>query len=141
MNSAYRWWSALVVLLVVLQVGFAGYGAFRVANRSDDGTVNSDYFEDSFGPHGLGALLVAVSILVLVVLALLRTPRKPWIWWALILVGLFVLQAILAGVGFEVPAVGALHPINALVIFGVSAWNAWNAWGGRAGEPARVPIT
>ena len=37
MQALYKWWSGLLLVAVVLQIGFAGYGAFYVANKVDDG--------------------------------------------------------------------------------------------------------
>jgi hypothetical protein len=39
MRAAYRYWSGVVFLAVLLQIGFAGYGAFAVANDVDGGVV------------------------------------------------------------------------------------------------------
>ena len=53
MKIVYKWWAALMLAAVVLQVGFAGYGAFFVAGKVDgDGkTVDEDTFMDGFGLH------------------------------------------------------------------------------------------
>jgi hypothetical protein len=47
-----------------------------------------------------------------------------------------VLQVLLAWFGFEVPAIGFFHPVNALLLFGLSGWIAWTAWRGRPTMPA-----
>jgi hypothetical protein len=52
------------------------------------------------------------------------------------LFGLLVLQVLLAWFGFEVPAIGFFHPVNALLLFGLSGWIAWTAWRGRPAIPA-----
>ena len=31
MKTVYKWWAGLLLVMVVLQVGFAGYGAFFLA--------------------------------------------------------------------------------------------------------------
>ena len=59
MQTLYRYWAWIVFAAVCLQVGFAGYGAFYVANAVDDGTVDEDKFMDGFGLHaGFGYLVV-----------------------------------------------------------------------------------
>src|SRR5215210_5322820 len=131
MTTVYRWWSWLLVLAVVVQVGFAGYGAFDVAGNVDEGTVDDKSFEDSFGAHiGFGYLVVLIGLILLVV-ALIARPGRQRVWRSVALAGLLILQVLLAWIGFEVPVVGSLHPINALVIFGLSFWNAWEAWRAR----------
>jgi hypothetical protein len=42
------------------------------------------------------------------------------ITWALILLGTVLLQIVLALVGFGIPAIGALHGINAIVILALA---------------------
>jgi Family of unknown function (DUF6220) len=139
MRTLYRWWSWLVVLAILVQVGFAGFGAFDTASNANDGTVNEDSFEDSWGAHiGFGYLVVLIG-LVLLVIALIARPGRRLVWRSGILAGLLVLQVILAWIGESVPGLGSLHPINALLLFGLATWNAWEAWGGRVAEPARVP--
>ena len=58
-----------------------------------------------------------------------------------ILFGLLILQVLLAWFGFEVAAIGFFHPINALLIFGLSGQMAWDAWRDRAVTPAAAAET
>jgi hypothetical protein len=128
MTTVYRWWSWLVALAVVVQVGLAGYGAFYVANKVEDETVDEDKFEDGFGPHmGFGYLVVLLG-LILLVITLIARPGRRRVWRSVILAGLLIVQPPLAWIGSGAPAAGALHPLNALAIFGLSVWNAWEAW-------------
>ena len=126
MRAVYRYWSWLVLLAVVVQVGFAGYGAFSVANDIDDkGSVDEDMFGDAFGPHAALGYLVVLSGLILLILALVARHR---IKHSAILFGLLILQVLLAWFGFGIPAIGFFHPVNALVIFGLSGSIAFFEW-------------
>ncbi len=123
MQTVYKWWAGLLLVAVVLQVGFAGYGAFFVADKLDgDGkTIDEDRFRtasastrasatssgcwgssssssgSSPGSGAGGSAGTACSSLLL------------------------TLQVLLAWFGFEVPAIGFFHPVNALLIFVVLA--------------------
>ncbi|MBA2476432.1 MAG: hypothetical protein H0V40_10815, partial [Actinobacteria bacterium] len=44
------------------------------------------------------------------------------------LLGLLVIQVLLAWFAYEVPAIGFLHPVNALLIVGLSGLLAAKAW-------------
>ncbi len=121
MTAVYKYLAGLVFLAVIVQIGFAGYGAFAVAKDTDGGTVNEDRFEDVFGMHaGFGYLVVLLGLILLVVSLIARHRVKH----TLILLGLLVLQVILAWIGFEVPWIGFFHPINAVVIAGLSGFLA-----------------
>ncbi len=129
MAAVYKYLAGLVFLAVIVQIGFAGYGAFSVAKDTDGGTVNEDRFEDVFGMHsGFGYLVVLLGLILLVVSLVARHRVKH----TLILFGLLVLQVILAWIGFEVPWVGFFHPINAMVIAGLIGFIAMTEFrGGR----------
>jgi hypothetical protein len=132
MRAVYRYWSWLVFLVVIVQVGLAGYGAFSVAGDVDEekGTVvDEDAFWEAFGPHALGGYLAILGGLILLILALIGRHR---IKLSAILFGLLVLQLVLAWVGFEVAAIGFFHPVNALAIFALSGSIAWAEWQARA---------
>ena len=119
MAAVYKYLAGLVFLAVLVQIGFAGYGAFSVAKDTDGGIVTEERFEDVFGIHiGFGYLVVLLA-LILVVVALIARHRVKH---TLILLGLLVLQVLLAWFGFEVPWIGFFHPINALVIAGLSGF-------------------
>jgi len=130
MTAVYKYLAGLVFLAVIVQIGFAGYGAFAVAKDTDGGTVNEDRFEDVFGMHaGFGYLVVLLGLILLVVSLIARHRVKH----TLILLGLLVLQVILAWIGFEVPWIGFFHPINAVAIAGLSGFIAMTEFrGGRS---------
>ena len=129
MATLYRWWAALVVLLVVVQVGLAGYGAFDSAKNAEDDVLNSDKFEDSFGPHaGLGYLVVLSTLVLLILAALARRDPRVRLRHSAILFGLLILQVLLAWFGAAAPAIGFFHPVNALAIFALSGYIASTAW-------------
>ena len=122
MAAVYKYLAGLVLLAVIVQIGFAGYGAFAVAKDTDGGTVNEDRFEDLFGLHaGLGYFVVLLGLILLVVALIARHRVKH----TLILFGLLILQVLLAWFGFEVPWIGFFHPINAVVLFVLAAMIAW----------------
>ena len=65
MRTIYWVWSMLLFAAIVLQVGFAGYGAFYAAHKLDDegSTIDDDVFLDGFGIHvGFGYLVVLLGL-------------------------------------------------------------------------------
>jgi hypothetical protein len=130
MRSIYWVWSWILFAAIVVQVGFAGYGAFDAAgNLEDEGsTLAEDVFHDGFGPHlALGYLIVLVGLVFLLVGLVAGIGR-----WRLglhgTIFGLLILQVLLAWFGFESPVIGFFHPINALVLVALSGWVAWSEW-------------
>ena len=139
MQTVYRWWATWVFAAIVVQIGFAGYGAFYVVGKTDnEGVVNSDTADHGFGPHIVwGYLGVGLSIIVLLLIGVIAGIGK----WRLgrhgLLFALYILQVVLAWIGFAVPAVGFLHPVNALVLFALSASIVYTTWkAARAPAPA-----
>jgi hypothetical protein len=136
--AVYKYLSALVFLAVVVQIGFAGYGAFSVAKDTDgDGVVDEKRFDDVFGIHAGFGYLVILAGLVLLVVALIGRHR---IKVSLILAGLLIVQLFLAWIGYEVPWIGFFHPINAMVIAGLTAFIVTSVFRGR-GAAAVSPAT
>jgi hypothetical protein len=136
-QTVYRYWAWLVLAAIILQIGFAGYGAFYVANAVDDNPVNQDKFDDGFGLHIGFGYLVVLLILVFLLIALAARVGKPRIWRNLGLFGLGILQILLAWFGSSVPWIGFLHPLNAFVILGLAGSLVWAARPARAvAEPA-----
>jgi hypothetical protein len=137
----YRYWAAIVFLAVLVQVGFAGYGAFYAANKADDNKITKKVFEHGFDMHsGFGYTVVLGGILLLLI-ALAGRLGRPRVMKALALAVLLVIQVLLAYLGFAVPALGFLHPINALAIFALSGEIAHSQWRGTATRgPAADPV-
>ncbi len=130
MKTVYKWWAGLLLVAVVLQVGFAGYGAFFVADKldTDTKTINSHGFDDGFGLHaGFGYLVVLLGLIFLVIGVVAGIGK-----WRLgrhgVLALLLILQVLLAWFAFAVAALGFFHPVNALLIFTLLLWIVHDAW-------------
>jgi hypothetical protein len=140
-EAVYRVWAAIVAAAVLLQIGFAGYGAFFVASKVDDNPVNQDTFDDGWGMHlGFGYLVVLLGLLFLLVALGARVGRQRTLR-VLGLFGLMILQVLLAWFGEAAPFIGVLHPINAFLILGLSASIAYQAWRAPAGADRMAPET
>ena len=136
MRTAFRYWAWLVLVVGVLQVGLAGYGAFYAANKVEDSTIDDDVFMDGFGLHAGVGYLVVLAGLVLLILAAVARVGRPLLTRSAILFGLLILQVLLAWFGFEVPAIGFFHPVNALVIIALAGSIAMSAQRGEPAAPA-----
>lgn len=143
MRALYRIWATLLFILVIVQVGLAGYGAFYAANKLDDdgSTIDEDVFSDGFGIHiGVGYPVVLAGLIFLVIGVIAGVGR-----WRLgrhgVVSGLLILQLPLAWIGYGVPAVGILHPVNALLIFGLLGWIVSNEWRMSRAAPASAPAS
>jgi len=75
----------------------------------------------------LGYLIFLLTI-VAVILALLARLGKRTVLMTVGALALVFLQIVLASIGESVPAVGALHPINALLILGLTGSLAGSQW-------------
>lgn len=145
-RAIYRVWVTILTAAVVLQIFFAGAGAFDTADKvsSGAGIVDEDSFMDSFGPHlGLGYLIFLGSLVLLLVS--LGTRDRKRIFRSLGVVGLVVVQILLAWSGGAVPYVfGGLHPVNAFIILGFLGSITYREWKTReveAPEAAPAPAT
>jgi hypothetical protein len=141
MKTVHRWWTIVIPFLVVVQITLVGIGAFHTANQLDDklgdepiptcdpscGKSIKDGFENWFGPHtGFGYLLIALALLYGLFSLATRDRRLMKIGGITFV--LFLIQAPLAWLGGGVPALGWLHPLNALIILGFTGRNAYRAW-------------
>jgi hypothetical protein len=132
-RATYRVLGFLVAALVVVQAASIAVGLFLIVHGAHHGRAYSDASGDNAGQaaHSIGAIALSlVALLMLVVSFFARVERGVAMAGAV--VGLVVLQWILAMVSFGVPVVGALHAINAFAIAGVASAAAARA----AREPA-----
>jgi heme A synthase len=137
-RSLYKYWVSILTAAVVLQIFFAGAGAFDTADKVDGGIVDEDSFENSFGPHiGLG-YLIFLGTLVLLLLSF-GTRSRARILRAVAAVVLLIVQILLAWTGAAVPfLLGGLHPVNAFIILGLLGSTSYMAWKGRLDDSAPV---
>ena len=114
--------SAVLVLLVVVQIFVAGAGLFTMAHQLDDGqayTVNSWNNSAYWAIHFFNAFAIALVILVMLGTAFAARLSSNVKRLCGVLLGLLVLQGILGFLPW--PAfISALHVLNAFAIFGVA---------------------
>jgi hypothetical protein len=132
-RAAYKWIATLVVAAAVIQIGFAGFGAFYAAHKIDDSSsdpkvMTEDQFETAFGAHFFGAVAVIALVLALVIVSLIGGFGRWRLGRAGLLALLVILQILLAGLAFAVPVFGFFHAVNALIILGFASWTAANEW-------------
>lgn len=151
MSATYRVLAYVTVALVALQAAFIGFGDFGLNEWiAGGGELNQALIEDEEGPlpfagvigyilHGLvGQFLIPLIALILLIVSFFAKVTKGMLL-AGIVFGLVVVQVIL-GLS-EIPALGALHGINALAIFAMAMIAAGRAKAGTdvaAGAPVRT---
>jgi heme A synthase len=116
--------SSLVALGVLVQAAAVAFGWFDAIHELDNGLVIDENFDGNAG-HAVHALvgfnvmpLLGLALLVVSFFAAKSVPGART--WGAIVFGLIVLQVALALFAFSVPALGALHGINALAVLGTA---------------------
>jgi hypothetical protein len=134
---ALRYVTPIFFLGVILQFFFVGYGLFGMKDGKTIDNANSLNAHRDFG--FILSDLGAIVFLVFVLLAWPK-PRKLLVAWILLAVLAFF-QPVLAD--FHHKWVGMFHPVNALLLLGLSGRLAHYAWttGRRTdtAEPAAAP--
>jgi hypothetical protein len=126
----YRYWTSILFAAVIVQIGAAGYGAFYADTKvgGNAGLITQKQFDHGFAFHiALGFLIFAAAILLFVFSLAARLGRKR-VLLTLALPALVFVQIQLAMFGGSTPAVGALHPVNALLILGLAGHLTHKAW-------------
>ena len=134
MRTTYRVLAYLIALEVVVQASVMVWGIAGMGNWVDDGgVVDKQTFEDAFDNgtkpfdeftglliHGQnGMMVIPLLALALVIVSFFaKVPRG--VAFAFAVLGLVVLQVTLGLLGHEVSVFGALHGVNAFVLFGTA---------------------
>ena len=137
MKAVYRWWTAIVLVGVLIQIGLAGYGAFYVVDKADKAgkTISHHGIDHGWAPHSvLGTLVILLGILLLPIAFAAKVDGERKRSSVMIAV-LMVLQFVLAILGGAWAPIGFLHPINAIAIAAFTGMAARREWRGGA-EPA-----
>jgi hypothetical protein len=133
-----RYVVTLYFIGVIVQFFLVGYGLFGMKHGA---TIDNAKSLDAH--RGVGFIIVEFigGILLIVTLIAWQKPlgRKVGLYVLLCLLG--VLQAILATEGFHHKWVGMFHPVNALILLGLSGSLAFRSWReARGGEPAQESV-
>jgi hypothetical protein len=110
----------VIVFAIVIQVWLAGSAIPQLGGGG------------SFATHIDFGYLIGPMILVLLILAIAARAGRRRIGQATGLLVLYVIQSSLPYMDPGLPAVAALHPVNALVMFGLAIWYARAVWRERA---------
>jgi hypothetical protein len=128
-----RYVVTLYFIGVIVQFFLVGYGLFGMKHGA---TIDDAKSLDAH--RGVGFLIVEFvgGVLLIATLVAWQKPlgRKVGLYVLLCLLG--VVQAILATEGFHHKWVGMFHPVNALILLGLSGSLAFRSWReARAGAP------
>jgi len=120
MRSTYRAIAGLIALGVLVQAAAIGFGWFDVINKVDEGSLvlDSDY-EGNAGHtiHGMNGMMVMPLLGLLLLVTSFFTKLPGASRWGGAVFAAIIVQIALAFVAFGAPVVGALHGMNALVVF------------------------
>jgi len=118
-RSILRYLYPLYIVLIVLQVYFAGEGIFGVREKD---AVIEDAHQLSLH-RGFGFFIAMPGALILLILALLAWfPQTRLRVLSILFPVLLFVQAILPGTGRWV---AGLHPVNAFVLLGMAGYLTW----------------
>jgi hypothetical protein len=134
MRSAYRVLAMLIAVLVAVQaaaVALAMFGLFRWIDEG--GTLDKSAFEGNeqlFGEevgfmiHGMvGMMLIPLLALLLLIVSFFAKIPGGAKWAGLVLLTV-VVQVALGLFAFEIPGLGVLHGLNALMLFALAVMAA-----------------
>jgi len=120
----------LFLACVVVQVFLAGLGVFAGAQ--------------GFTVHREFGYIFGWLTLVLLMLAIIGRLGRRWIGLSVLMLVLFAFQSVFVALRDVMPAVAALHPVNALAIFAVALHVARRSSGLAPNAPSIVepaPVT
>jgi hypothetical protein len=109
--------AAIFVVAILVQVFLAGAA---IANLGGSGNF-STHVEFGYTWIGLSALALLVTVFVA------RRPRRD-VGVVVAIIVLYVIQTILPSFKSSSPAVAALHPVNALLLFWLAGLYARRLW-------------
>ena len=136
MRSAYKVLAYLVAAEVAVQAMVMVWGIAGLGKWVDGGGVlDKAVFEEAMGTggmpfsefagllvHGINGMFVVPLIALVLLIVSFFTKVRGAIKWAAIVFALVVAQGQIGFLGHEFPLAGALHGLNALVLFGVALY-------------------
>jgi hypothetical protein len=144
MRKTYRVLAYLVAAEVVVQAAAIAWAVAGLGHWVEGGGVfDASVMQDNGGPlpfpevagiivHGINGSVIVPGLAVLLLIFSFFAKVRGGIKWA---VAVFVLVGIQAELGYasaDLPALGALHGLNALLLFSAALWTAARASAARS---------
>jgi hypothetical protein len=154
MRVIYRVIAFAIAAEVAIQASLVVWGDAGLGRYVDQvGVVDKSTFETAFegGPapfpefvglllHGLNGMIVIPSLALLLLLSSFFAKVPRGVVFALAVLVLVVLQATLGVGGHSIAFLGALHGINALLLFSTAMWTGLRASrASRTAQPEQLP--
>jgi 4-amino-4-deoxy-L-arabinose transferase-like glycosyltransferase len=141
MRAVYRWWTGIVFAGVLIQIAFAGYGAFYTVDKADKAgeTISHHGIDHGWALHSaFGTIVIGLGILLIPIAFAAKVDRERK-RTSIVIGVLMVVQLFLAVAGGASAPLGFLHPLNAIAIAAVTGITARREWkGGSATAAASV---
>jgi hypothetical protein len=109
--------AVIFVVAIVVQVVLAGLAITNLGGSGDFST-HIEFGYTWVGLSGLALVLTALAA---------RRPRRD-VGITLALLVLYIVQTLLPSAKASMPAIAALHPLNAMILFGLAIWYARRTW-------------
>jgi len=132
--------TTVFLLGVIVQFFLVGYGLFAMKHGA---TIDNAKSLDAH--RGLGWILSEFGAGLMLILVLLAWPARRLVGLWILLAVLAFFQAILAASGYHHWGLGMFHPVNALILLGLSghlvryAWTSSKASTGETAPAAAAP--
>ena len=137
MRNVYRVLAGLVAIGVVVQAMAMVYAVAGLGKWVEDGGVlDKAAFESEdlsfrgaggFALHGINGMMVIPLIALLLFISAFFARVPGGVRWAGLVLLLVLVQATLGLLGHELPAIGAVHGLNALLLFSAAVYTARRA--------------
>jgi len=132
--------TTVFLLGVIVQFFLVGYGLFAMKHGA---TIDNAKSLDAH--RGLGWILSEFGSVLMLILVLLAWPARRLLGMWILLAVLAFFQAILAASGYHHWGLGMFHPVNALILLGLSghlvryAWTSGKVSAGETAPAAAAP--
>ncbi len=123
MRQTYRVLAYLVALGVVVQAASVALAWFITLKDVDDGQVFASLDDDlnvGHMMHSIGGVMVIPLIAIILFIISFFAGFDGAVKWAGYVLLAVILQVALAFIAFGVPAIGALHGLNAFLVMGLA---------------------
>jgi hypothetical protein len=132
MRTVYKVFAYLVAAEVVVQAMAMVYAIAGLGKWVEGGGVFDKSLMESdetpfpelagFMVHGINGMMVIPALALILLILSFFTKIPGAVKWAGLVLLLVLVQATLGLVGHEIPAVGGLHGLNALLLFGSAVY-------------------